>query len=65
VNLLALNDLQSRKSVMLESHLSPTDAVTALAFRPAIVKTKDTFELAVASEDSSLRIIQLDLSALS
>jgi elongator complex protein 2 len=65
VNLLALNDLQSRNSVMLESHLCPTNSVTALAFRQAILKTKDDIELAVASEDSSLRIIQLDLSALS
>jgi elongator complex protein 2 len=62
--LLSLHDLQLLKSSFLEPQLCPTLSVTGLAFRPGTPETNDDMELAIAGNDGSLRVVQLNFSSL-
>lgn len=59
---LSKADLSEKKLSLLDKHLCPTKAITALKWRPNEETGTSRQELAVSSEDNSLRILQLDLS---
>jgi elongator complex protein 2 len=62
--LLTTENLNEKKSITLDASLYPNKAVTELAWRPFPQHTsRKDCELAVASEDSSLRIIHIDITA--
>jgi elongator complex protein 2 len=59
LHLLSDEETSRKSSIPLETNLCPNKAITSLAWRPTDETSEETFELAVASEDGSLRILQL------
>ena len=59
VHLLMEQESQKGDSQQLPSNLTPSKAVTSLAWRPLHAHTKFTSQLAIASEDASLHIVSV------
>jgi elongator complex protein 2 len=62
IYLISVDTLALRSSILLPKWVCPSKSVTALSWRNS--EGGDAFELAVSSEDASVKILKLDLARL-